>query len=254
MSVKTVLCVLGGASLGAGAVYAFSRAQKAGFMGAADLGEEDVGIHLRQIRRYAFAASQDGSPVVGLTHAAYAHALLRALEKIAGPTIITKAGMSLARLRCFIADLDAQHARNLVACDIARDTVIMALGPRGIVGLGALLAPLANADGALGLHLRQIRLDALAAAGAKSPITGLRHASYALILLDTIEEVMGRDAVSKFGVDAKKLRAAVTKLQDLHAERVKKCDAHLQKILEIERREGMQIPGFVVAGAAPRGA
>lgn len=106
------------------------------------------------------------------------------------------------------------------------------------------------------VHIRQIRRYAFAASQDKSPVVGLTHASYALILLDTLEESAGQQAVSATGVDPKKVRAFITKLQDMHAENLKACDSHLTSILALERGEGMQIPGFVVAGAggAPRGA
>ena len=107
-----------------------------------------------------------------------------------------------------------------------------------------------------GVHIRQIRRYAFAASQDKSPVVGLTHASYALVLLDTLEEVVGRDAISKAGYDASKIRAFITALQDMHAENLKPCDSHLQNVLAIERGEGGQIPGFVVAGwgGAPRGA
>ena len=116
-----------------------------------------------------------------------------------------------------------------------------------------LLGQASTNPGDPGVLVRQIRRYAFAASQDGSPIVGLTHASYALILLDTLEEVVGRDVLTRQGLPVKKLRDFTTRLQDLHAERLKKCDTHLQKILEIERREGMQLPGFVVAGA-PRGA
>ena len=105
----------------------------------------------------------------------------------------------------------------------------------------------------IGVHLRQIRRYAFASSQDISPIVGITHASYALVLLDTLEEVVGRDNAKRAGIDAAKLRAFITGLQDQHAEKLKSCDPHLQKILDLERREGMQVPGFVVAGA-PMGA
>lgn len=106
---------------------------------------------------------------------------------------------------------------------------------------------------AVGVHVRQIRRYAFASSQDISPIVGITHASYALILLDALEEIIGRDAIEKAGFNATKVRKFITELQDKHAEALKGCDKHLQKILEIERAEGMQIPGYVVAGA-PRGA
>lgn len=121
-------------------------------------------------------------------------------------------------------------------------------------GLGALANLGSGVSGDVGVHLRQIRRYAFAASQDKSPVVGLTHASYALVLLDTLEEMIGRDAVARAGYDPKKVRDFITKLQDTHAEKLRACDPHLTEILRIERAEGMQLPGFVVAGAAPRGA
>jgi len=106
---------------------------------------------------------------------------------------------------------------------------------------------------AVGVHIRQIRRYAFASSQDLSPIVGITHASYALILLETLEEIIGREAIAKAGVNPASLREFITKLQDKHAEALKSCDSHLQQILQIERAEGMQLPGFVVAGA-PTGA
>lgn len=114
-------------------------------------------------------------------------------------------------------------------------------------------APLPAGAETLGIALRQIRRYAFAASQDISPIVGITHASYALILLDTLEEIAGTEALNKTGIPVKKLRDFITKLQDKHAENLKRCDSHLQQVLAIERAEGMQIPGYVVAGA-PRGA
>jgi hypothetical protein len=109
---------------------------------------------------------------------------------------------------------------------------------------------------AVATHIRQIRRYGFAASQDKSPVVGLTHASYALVLLDTLEEIVGKDAVNRSGVDAGKIRKFITAQQDKHAEALKRCDPHLQQVLALERREGKQLPGFVVAGAgaAPRGA
>lgn len=102
--------------------------------------------------------------------------------------------------------------------------------------------------GALATHIRHIRRYAFASSQDKSPIVGLTHASYALVLLDTAQELVGTDTIKRAGYDPNKLRAFITKLQDLHAENLKKCDLHLQEVLAIERAEGgAQTPGFVVA-------
>lgn len=130
--------------------------------------------------------------------------------------------------------------------------------PFGLRGaLGSVAALPAVIRDAVGVHIRQIRRYAFASSQDMSPIVGLTHASYALVLLDTLEEVAGRDAVARSGVDVGRLRQFITAQQDRHAEALKKCDPHLQQVLAIERGEGgTQPPGFVVAGAwaAPRGA
>lgn len=107
---------------------------------------------------------------------------------------------------------------------------------------------------AMATYIRQIRRYAFASSQDKSPIVGLTHASYALILLETAEEIVGRDAIRASGVDVTKLRQFIAKLQDMHAEALKKSDPHLQQVLAIERGEGLpELPGHVVAGA-PTGA
>jgi predicted ArsR family transcriptional regulator len=98
------------------------------------------------------------------------------------------------------------------------------------------------------VYVRQLRRYAFAAAQDKSPVVGLTHASYALAMLDALEEVVGREQVSKIaGINVKRLRTFITKWQDTHAERLNRCDPYLQEILRIERSEGGAIPGFVVA-------
>jgi hypothetical protein len=127
---------------------------------------------------------------------------------------------------------------------------------KGCLLFGQTANPTASIESAVQTHVRQLRRYAFAASQDKSPIVGLTHASYSLILLDTLEELVGRDAVKKAGYNPIKLREFITKLQDQHAEALKKCDVHLQTVLAIERAEGSPLPGFVVAGAgaAPRGA
>lgn len=101
---------------------------------------------------------------------------------------------------------------------------------------------------AVAVHVRQIRRYAFASSQDMSPIVGLTHASYALVLLDTLEELIGQDAVRKAGYDPKKIRAFITTNQDKHAEKMKSCDRHLQDVLAIERADpNGQMPGFVLA-------
>lgn len=145
----------------------------------------------------------------------------------------------------------------IVAGGAALGAGVVYAATRAIGALGQAALP-ETIKHAAAVHIRQIRRYAFAASQDQSPVVGLTHASYALVLLDTLEEVAGREAVAKSGVDPKKLRAFITEQQDKHAEVLKKCDPHLQRVLAIERGEGGQPPGFVVAGAgwgpAPRGA
>jgi hypothetical protein len=124
-------------------------------------------------------------------------------------------------------------------------------------GLGAgvpAALPAAGLANALATHVRQIRRYAFAASQDRSPIVGITHASYALVLLDTLEEIVGRDAIAKAGYDAGKLRKFITDLQDGHAKVLEKCDSYMQNVLAIERAEGGPTTPGLVAGGAPLGA
>jgi hypothetical protein len=132
-------------------------------------------------------------------------------------------------------------------------SVFHGFGEAGVPGaLTALTFP--GASDSAPIAIRQIRRYAFAASQDQSPVVGLTHASYALILLDTIEEMMGRDAVQKMaGVDPAKIRQFITLQQDRHAEQLQPCDRYLQVVLKMERESGK--PGFMLqGGAAPRGA
>jgi hypothetical protein len=125
--------------------------------------------------------------------------------------------------------------------------------------LGPLLGQLPDGidlKNALGVHVRQIRRYAFASSQDRSPIVGLTHASYALVLLDTLEEIVGRDAIKRAGYDPAKLRKFITSQQDRHAKALEGRDPFLQQMLAVERAEAPDIaPGIVAdAWAAPRGA
>lgn len=109
----------------------------------------------------------------------------------------------------------------------------------------------ANADPAV--CVRQLRRYAFAALQDKSPIVGLTHASYALVLLDTLEEMVGRDTITKAGYNPASVRELITKLQDKHAAALNGCDPFLTQVLAAEKAQGV-LPGFVLAGGAPLGA
>jgi hypothetical protein len=104
------------------------------------------------------------------------------------------------------------------------------------------------------IAIRQLRRYAFAAMQDQSPIVGLTHASYAMMALDLLEEVSGRETIKAAGFDPAEVRKLITGLQDKHAEALRKCDPYISRVLDLERREGGQLPGFVMAGAAPMGA
>ena len=112
------------------------------------------------------------------------------------------------------------------------------------------------ASGAAGVAVRQLKRYTFASMQDKSPIVGLTHASYAMAFMDFLEEAVGREAIQKAGYDPVQVRALITKLQDKHAEALRQCDPYIAEVLALERAEGNQLPGFVMAGAggAPMGA
>jgi len=119
---------------------------------------------------------------------------------------------------------------------------------RGMVGLPATADP--------GICVRQIKRYTFAAMQDQSPIVGLTHASYALILMDTLEEMVGRDAIKSAGYDPVTVRQLITQLQDQHAERLQACDPYIGRVLELQKTSGAALPGFVMNSAmgAPTGA
>lgn len=97
--------------------------------------------------------------------------------------------------------------------------------------------------------VRQLRRYAFAAMQDQSPVVGITHASYALILLDTLEEMAGRTAIERAGYNVTAMRTAITKCQDDHAKKLQACDTYMAQAMGVER--GLLMGG---AGAAPRGA
>lgn len=81
------------------------------------LGEADVDDSMpapvRHLRRYAFAATQDQSPIAGLTHASYAMMALDVIEDTAGQEAIRAAGYDPKRVRAFVSSLQDRHAEAL---------------------------------------------------------------------------------------------------------------------------------------------
>lgn len=81
-------------------------------------GGAGVAVAFRQMRRYAFAAAQDRSPTVGITHASYALNSLELLEEVLGrATLEQVTGCNVAMMRTLITQLQDQHAKQLQACD-----------------------------------------------------------------------------------------------------------------------------------------
>lgn len=87
-----------------------------GFGGTADLAGA-AGVAARHIQRYTFAAMQDQSPIVGLTHASYALNGLDMLEEAGGGAAIQMMGFSPSKARALISALQDKHAKALHAAD-----------------------------------------------------------------------------------------------------------------------------------------
>lgn len=81
-------------------------------------GGAGVAVAFRQMRRYAFAAAQDRSPTVGITHASYALNSLELLEEVLGRATLEQAtGCDVAQMRALITRLQDTHAKQLQKCD-----------------------------------------------------------------------------------------------------------------------------------------
>lgn len=98
-----------------------------------------AGVAARHIQRYTFAAMQDQSPIVGLTHASYALNGLDMLEEAGGGEAIQMMGFSPSKARELISALQDKHARALHAAD---PYITQVLGMRegyefGVGGAGA---------------------------------------------------------------------------------------------------------------------
>lgn len=86
-----------------------------GQLGEAD--DSSVPAPVRHLRRYAFASTQDRSPIAGLTHASYAMMALDLIEETAGREAIARAGYNPQRVRAFVAGLQDRHAEALKGSD-----------------------------------------------------------------------------------------------------------------------------------------
>lgn len=76
-----------------------------------------AGVAVRHIQRYTFAAMQDQSPIVGLTHASYALNGLDMLEEAGGGAAIQMMGFSPNKVRALISAIQDRHAKALHAAD-----------------------------------------------------------------------------------------------------------------------------------------
>ena len=110
-----------------------------GFGGAVDLAGA-AGVAVRHIQRYTFAAMQDQSPIVGLTHASYALNGLDMLEEAGGGEAVRMMGFSPSKVRALISAIQDRHAKALHAAD---PYITQVLGMReGLEFADAGLAPL----------------------------------------------------------------------------------------------------------------
>jgi hypothetical protein len=82
-----------------------------------EMPSSDPAIAFRQMRRYAFAASQDKSPIVGLTHASYSLIALDILEEAVGRDKLLALGCDPQMIRTSVARLQDMHGKKLEACD-----------------------------------------------------------------------------------------------------------------------------------------
>ena len=76
-----------------------------------------AGVAVRHIQRYTFAAMQDQSPIVGLTHASYALNGLDMLEEAGGGEAVRMMGFSPTKVRELISTIQDRHAKALHAAD-----------------------------------------------------------------------------------------------------------------------------------------
>ena len=105
-----------------------------------EMPSSDPAIAFRQMRRYAFAASQDKSPIVGLTHASYALIGLDILEEAVGRDKLTAAGVDCEKARVMITALQDKHAKALEACDPYLTQALMVERGDGMQSSGASFA------------------------------------------------------------------------------------------------------------------
>lgn len=82
-----------------------------------DMPSSDPAIAFRQMRRYAFAAAQDQSPIVGLTHASYSLIALDILEEAVGRDKLLALGCDPVLIRTSVTRLQDMHGKKLEACD-----------------------------------------------------------------------------------------------------------------------------------------
>lgn len=106
-----------------------------------EMPSSDPSIAFRQMRRYAFAASQDKSPIVGLTHASYALIALDILEEAVGRDMLAARGCDVTKVRTVVTALQDAHAKKLEGCDVYLSSVLaMERGEPGGALPGAVFA------------------------------------------------------------------------------------------------------------------
>lgn len=100
-----------------------------------------AGVAVRHIQRYTFAAMQDQSPIVGLTHASYALNGLDMLEEAGGGAAVQMMGFSPSKVRALISAIQDKHAKALHAADPYITQVIGMREGDGFADAGAGAAP-----------------------------------------------------------------------------------------------------------------
>lgn len=99
-----------------------------------EMPSSDPAIAFRQMRRYAFAASQDKSPIVGLTHASYSLIALDILEEAVGRDRLLALGCDPAMVRNVVTKLQDGHAKKLEGCDVYLSSVLAMERGAGFAG------------------------------------------------------------------------------------------------------------------------
>jgi hypothetical protein len=103
--------------------------------------------------------------------------------------------------------------------------------------LTAIPAPALTGVDEIGIHWQRIQRYTFAASRDTSPTIGLTHASYALALLDTLNDVVGEEALVARGINYQRTRAQIAALQDKYAAQVSRNDPQLSRVLAAAQEE-----------------